>query len=385
MYREFLITLSIFCLIVCPTHPTLARAQATIPGAWRVELIDRAPGDENDPGILRYPSLVIDNSGVPQVMYSKGLEQETSNPLVYARKDGPAWVTQTIETSGEKPSLALSNQQQPRAAFLDFAAASESLVFRNLDIAGGFRQVITDGIGAIQATTDLALGSNDTPVVVFTQKAEGNNFNVWLATVQTTTLNVESAPVAEEVGSIASLALGPAHQVHLSYQDAASRTVKYAMRALTDTAWVSETVSVSDTLNIAIPSSIAVDASATPHIVYIRFQPPTGLIYAKRTASGWVTETIAANANLDFSFVLDKDGNPHIAYIEPFTRRLIYALRSNNTWMTATASSDATAYLSLALDFSGQPSIAYTEFDTGNLKLARLYRGLVYLPLAHKP
>ena len=373
-----LLIISVLILATQSTVAAQAHLQAAVPGAWQIELVDRAPGNEDNPGILRYPSLAIDSNRVPQVMYSAGLEENTSNPLVYARKDGLSWVTQTVETAGEKPSLALSSQQQPRVAFFDFAA-NETLVFRNLDIAGGFRSVITTTIGSIQATTDLALSSNDAPTIAFTQKTEGDNFGLMLATQNGMSWTIEL--VFDEVGSIASLALDSANQVHLSYQDATSRTVKYATRA--PTGWLTETVGDPDTLNLAIPNSIAVDEAATPHMVYVSFLQQA-LVYAKRTNNAWVKEKIA-NANLDFSFVLDKDGNPHVAYIEPFTRKPIYAVRITNTWITATASTDAAAYISLALDPSGQPAIAYTEFDTGNLKLARLFRGLVYLPLVRKP
>jgi hypothetical protein len=378
--KNFFLPLSIVCtLIIAIPYSASARPQATVPGVWQVETIDRAPGNEDTPGILRYPSLAIGSDHVPQVMYSAGLEEKTSNPLVYARKDGMSWITQTIEASGEKPSLALGSQQQPRVAFFDFAA-DETLIFRNLDIAGGFRSVVTTTIGSIRATNDLALTNNDIPYIVFTQKMGGNNFALALATQHSNTWTIET--VAEDVDGIASIALDATNQVHLSYEDALSNTVKYATR--TPTGWLTETVGRPDSLTI--PNSIAVDATATPHIVFVRFGAPSpGLIYAKRANSVWVTETIAANANLDFSFVLDKDGIPHVAYIEPFTRKTIYAMRANSAWITATASSDAAAYLSLALDPSGQPFIAYTEFDTGNLKLTRLLRGLVYLPLARKP
>jgi hypothetical protein len=379
--KEFVLCLLVSLMGSLITEPQLALAhpQAALPGAWQIETIDRAPGNEDTPGILRYPSLAIGSDRVPQVMYSAGLEENTSNPLVYARKDGASWITQTIEASGEKPSLLLSSQQQPRVTFFDFAA-DETLIFRNLDIAGGFRSVVTTTIGSIRATNDLALTSSDVPYIVFTQKTNGNNFALALATQTSNTWTLET--VAEDVDGVASIALDAANQVHLSYEDALSKTVKYATR--TPTGWLTETVGNPDSLTI--PNSIAVDGASTPHIVYVKYGAPSaGLIYAKRTNSVWVTETIAANANLDFSFVLDQEGNPRIAYIEPFTRKIIYAVRANNAWLTMTASSDAAAYLSLALDPSGQPSIAYTEFDTGNLKLARLLRGLVYLPLARKP
>ncbi len=358
----------------------LARPQAALSGAWQIETIDRAPGNEDTPGILRYPSLAIGSDRVPQVMYSAGLE-ETSNPLVYARKDGSSWITQTIEVLGEKPSLALSSQQQPRVAFFDFAG-DETLVFRNLDIAGGFRQVITTSIGSPQATADLVISSDDQAQIVFTQKAAGNNFALMLATQTVPTWTVNS--VFTNVGSIASIALDSANQVHLSYEDAPSRTVKYAMR--TPSGWLTETVSDPDesVIRIFIPSSIAVDANMTPHIVYVSYLRQE-LLYAKRVNNVWIKEKVA-NANLGFSFALDKDGNPHVAYIQPGApAKPIYAVRTNNTWVTSTVSNDDIVYISLALDPSGQPAIAYTEFDTGNLKLARLLRGLVYLPLARKP
>ena len=173
-YTKSVALFLVFCLIglvLAQAQFAQARPQTTIPGTWKVETVDKAPVDPNDPenlGLVRYPSLAIDNTGLPQVAYSNGLDENPTNPLFYARKNGASWITQTLEASGEKPSLMLSRQQQPRLAFFDFDT-DETLIFRNLDIAGGFRQVITNTIGSTRATADLALDSNDKAHIAFTQ------------------------------------------------------------------------------------------------------------------------------------------------------------------------------------------------------------------------
>jgi hypothetical protein len=373
---KFILVFCVLSAIVYSASPAAACLQFAIPGVWVIETIDTGPGDENNPSDLRYPSLAIDSAGVAQVVYSRGLESDANNPLVYARKNISSWVTQTLETSGEKPSLVLSSQQQPRLAFFDFAA-DESLVFRNLDIAGGFRSVVITNTGTSQVSTDLALDTAGEPVIAFTQKTVGITFTLGLAS--RIGGNWVITDIAQNAGGVTSLAVDSANRVHLSYQDGLSRTVIYTTR--TPTGWVTETVGNPDTLNFAILNSIAVDSADTPHLVYVKYSAPPELIYAKRMNTGWVTETIASGANLEFSFALDKDGNPHVAYIDPITlRKPTYAVRANNTWLTAIASNDAAAYISLALGPSGQPAIAYTDFDTGHLKLARLIQA-VYLPL----
>ena len=376
IFSTFASLISLIVMLITQTpHPSFAKPQAISLGTWRVETVDKSRASEATTGGLQNPSLAIGSNGVPQIAYSDS-EDGIVSKLTYTQKPGTTWVTTTVDAAaGEKPVLALNAQNQPRIAYFDFAT-DNLLRYRVFDGANWPQQTVITGFSSVQASADLALDSAGKPYIAFSSK-DTVSYTLSLAVPSGISWTVE--PVGNGVGSAPSLALDSANQVHISYQDTNSRTLSYALR--TNTGWLTETVGEPDDAAI-IGSSLVVDAANTPHIAYVNY-PRKELVYAKRVNGAWVKEKVGSESQA-VTLALDKTGAPHIAYIEPQTLRPIYAVRMNSTWVTSTASTDAAAFISLALDPNGLPAIAYTDFDTGDLRLARLSRSIVYMPLVRK-
>jgi hypothetical protein len=122
-------------------------------------------------------------------------------------------------------------------------------------------------------------------------------------------------------------------------------------------------------------TSIAVDSSGHPHIVYAN--PIAGAYkYATWSGTAWTIERIDATATGGYRaeyLALDQAGTPHVCYYGA-GYRLHYAKRTAaNTWATEVVdpSSDDTGYgCGIAIDSTGKVHIAYRDLTTYALKLA---------------
>ena len=361
-------------VLLVQTQYSVAGVTAGVPGVWRVEVVDKSRAMDEGTGGLQYPSLMMGSDGNPRIAYSDSADGIVSK-LTYAQKPAAAWITTTVDgAAGESASLALTAQNAPRIAYFDFDS-DNALQYRAFDGTAWPQQTVITGFNSAQTSVDLALDSAGKPYMALSSRDGLANYKLSLAVPNGISWTVE--PVDNGAGSAPSLAVDSANQVHLSYQNTTSHTLSYALR--TNTGWLTETVGEPDNATIIIKSSLALDAANTPHIVYVNFLRKE-LIYAKRINGAWVKEKVG-DASQAVTLALDKNGEPHIAYIEAGSRQPVYAMRTNNIWITSTASSDAAESISLALDAGGLPVIAYTDFDTSDLKLARLTRNKVYLPL----
>src|SRR6185312_4666251 len=84
-------------------------------------------------------------------------------------------------------------------------------------------------------------------------------------------------------------------------------------------------------------NSLALDASGNPHIAYSDTDA-FGLRYAHWDGSHWLygsPDTAQLNGGwvgVENSIVVDKAGNPHIAYMDAAHRRLKYVYRNGDNW-----------------------------------------------------
>jgi hypothetical protein len=112
-------------------------------------------------------------------------------------------------------------------------------------------------------------------------------------------------------------------------------------------------------------TSIAVDDSGNPHIVYTPELVGLPMRYASWNGSSWEKEDIVVRGGiLSVSLALDATGEARLAYIVDSGAEIDYAFRSLGTWtveMIDIVSPNQTLGASLALDSKGQPHVAYDE------------------------
>jgi len=120
-------------------------------------------------------------------------------------------------------------------------------------------------------------------------------------------------------------------------------------------------------------TSIAVDSSGRPHIVYIE-DWTKDLKFAKLVGSIWEYETIDSEGDVGYHASLDLDGNghAHISYLDFTNYDLKYASWTGSAWniMVVDSYGDVGYDTSIALDPSGIPHISYYDYTNKNLKHA---------------
>ncbi len=134
-------------------------------------------------------------------------------------------------------------------------------------------------------------------------------------------------------------------------------------------AWHTETVDSPG--DVGITTSMALDNSNNPHILYYD-RYVNSWKYAYKENGIWHKETFDNASGLDDarrtspnSLVLDSQGNPHIIYPSP--DGLKYAYKENNTWYIEIVDSNNGTFSSIALDTEGNPHISYRGSADGNL------------------
>ena len=171
-----------------------------------------------------------------------------------------------------------------------------------------------------------------------------------------------------------SLALDAAGRPHVVY---AGDELTYAW--FDGVAWQREAIDAAPGRDDVYPSpaSLALDAGGGAHVSYLS-AGSTALRYARRTAQGWLPETVDAVPagqifNYDTALALDRAGRPHIAYLK--NGQLWYAAWTGSAWRSqlVDAAQKAEFHVSLALDAADQPHISYGVWrgDSLYLKYAR--------------
>ncbi|MFQ5615594.1 MAG: serine/threonine-protein kinase, partial [Anaerolineales bacterium] len=286
----------------------------TLPPAfsWTTEVIQKAQA------VGYFTSLVIDNQGYFHIVYF----QENSDVVWYAHNSSGEWIFDTVIGGQEKGfhlSLQLDKEGIPNIAY-------------------------------------HILGNKQSPRVHYLR---------WIGQ------DWELIKVSEafSANTDVSLYLGPDDRPHIIYLDGYSYNVKY-MNFNKQRGWDTQTVDAARQDCQSFP--LIVDTDGTPHILYCALNG--GLMYATLIGNVWNRVVVDQNngAGLFSSLVLDKNGNPHVAYYDPQTQALKYAFWTGNTWeiQVVDEEGDVGKHPSIAVDLNGYIHISYYDATNTALKYA---------------
>jgi hypothetical protein len=324
--------------------------------SWQREKVD------DSPGVGAYASIALDDSGMPHISYYDAV----SGTLKYAYKNGASWDIQVVDrdkyvTLGEYTSLALDKDGNPHIGYSSDRYTNVGVKYAKW--TGSSWDIETIDQNGLKGVS-LALDSSDNAHLSYRgQSAElkyaHNKGSSWI------TMTVDSP---SSLGDRTSLALDSNGDPHISYQG--DFNLKYGH--WTGDAWFTETITdiVSDI------SSIAIDNSDNPHIIYWDI----GLQYTQKKGGGWDTERVEFNLDSDAfpSLALDNNNNPHVSYFhsnnlsEPGELRFAEKERVSWNIQIVDKAANVGEFTSLAIEENGNLHISYLDNLNlaGNLKYA---------------
>jgi hypothetical protein len=135
--------------------------------------------------------------------------------------------------------------------------------------------------------------------------------------------------------------------------------------------WNIQTVDSYD--NVGLSCSLGLDKNGNPHISYLD-STNCNLKYAKWNGSAWDIQTVDSSGNIGYytSIALDKSDKPHISYHDFLGNRdLKYAYWNGSAWTISIVDSEGVAGMcsSIAIDSNDNPHISYV--GNNYLKYAR--------------
>lgn len=333
--------------------------------AWRIEIAD------DDGGV--YPSLALDDAGLPHVSYCGNRAGTYIYGLKYAYNDGSAWQIEMVDediSPGWETSIALDALGHPHIAYYE---AHEALRYARSDGSIWDIQIVDSG-SYVGGNASLELDSGGAPHIAYTDMTTKAIRYAHLVGTEWQTETVTAMPGANTIDL--DLALDSADHLHLCFYDddlVNGTAFRYAYYDGTD--WQFETVD-GDVFYNGQECSIALDSQDHPHVSY----RDIGLWYAYRSAS-WQVMLVDDDffAGDTSSLAIDHLDRPRIAFSDwdtdlPLDEEQLQYAHLDSGWQieTVDVAGETSRYAdeSLALDADDQPHIAYWDLGPDDLKYA---------------
>lgn len=321
--------------------------------SWHIDTVD-----DTD---CWFPSLALDNTGLPHISYG------ALGELKYAWYDGATWHNTFVEeqpgSTGWHSSIALDTKNNPHISY--YSPYSHTLMYTQYYSSSWHFELVGTPYDS-GGQTSLDLDTADLPHIAYwdpTHRA------VMYAYQDTTGWQVDTITTMIGNGQDVSLALtlDTADHPHLCYYDYDADTLNYTFHDGFD--WQFETID--DVFYNGQKCAIALDAENLPHIGY----RDIGLQYAHKYGNSWQITMVDDDffAGEGVSLALDSHDQPHISYANWASTEqydLRYAFSNNGQWWTEVVntvpSGERFAETSLALDDEDRPHIGYWHVGSDN-------------------
>ena len=280
------------------------------------------------------------------------------------------WESETIDTGGSFPSLAVDKQGNVHVSYLR-EGKGVMYGFRPAGNSKWFTMVIDPKSMPSNETTGIALDPQDNPHICFTpgplkySSFDGHEWKTELIGTNTSTL--------EYTCSVAISRKGEPHivwyQTH-SPDGTPFLHIRYAAKK--DGVWLMRTVDFD--FETGKWNSIGLDAAGLPHLSYSSLSGGE-LRYAALNADKWDVETIDSrnfkdngsfNRGLGNAIALDVNGNPEISFYNDallkFTKRIAGQWKTEVVDHVSSSPSWSRYRSSIILDSHAMPHICYEDF-----------------------
>ena len=181
---------------------------------------------------------------------------------------------------------------------------------------------------------------------------------------------------AGDIGELSAIAVDASNTPHVIYLDKTEKELRYTVRVAG--VWSTPLV-IDDSPSLVVHAvSLAVTPAGIPHMAYFASSQNTVayLRYATLDEGEVVDETADPGTSVgeSASIRVDPMGRPHVAYFDQTLNALKYAVRSDEGWQRehVTSHNSLAGYsCSLALDAQARPVIAYFAAASNSLRVAR--------------
>jgi hypothetical protein len=349
--------------------------------SWTVETVD--PG-----GVGRFSSLAIDRDTNAHVAY---VLDDGRNTLKYGFWDHSLkrWFLMNVADNASFCSLTLDSKQHPQISFVDYGTmAGSKLRYAHWD--GKAWTVIAVPLSAetIAYYTSIVLDANDNPTISFYEYngPKGTDFRVRLRTV---TWNgkfwaVQTIDGENQSGKFNAMVRDQQGSIHLAYANVNTMTASTRYAHWDGKSWSLETVdgkAQNQEENVGYSMCIAIDREGNPHLSYMNYTSPA-LKYAVRINGKWEVQTIARVSGVAYpdrnSIIVDDSGTTYIGYYDagPGVLKLVH--NDGKKWITEVVDSNASGANSSLQTDHGTLWITYADESHNALKIA-------HRPLADAP
>lgn len=336
------------------------------PVKWQIEVVNTDGGGE-------FSSLAIDHFGSFHLVYSN--RAGSSLRYVYRPKAGKRWDTTVVDSAGGSfSSFAVDSHGWAHIAYN--SPNSTGLHYAYWDGREWHKYIIDTERTSHE--TSIQLDSRGNPRISYYRDAYADRRNaehLKYAYSDGHTWYTQTVDHRPGTGRWNSIALDATDRPYISYS-LAEGSLGYAL--LDQSKW-EQTVAGSNSArskkHLDFASSLVMDREGAPHLAFIDASART-VNYAWREGNEWREETLdfleATGADSDrVSLKLDGEGRPHVAYNDSGSGALKYATRDKEGWHTEVIDrGEAGEYASLSLDDKDQPYVAYYAITDKELRIA---------------
>jgi len=343
--------------------------------SWQVEVVDgTGPG--------KYSSLKIDKDGNAHVAYV--IEDRDRYPLKYGFWDHALkrWFIMKVAEGASFCSLALDSKQQPHISYADFGTGSGSkLHYASWSGKTWTQKAIPLNSDVIGYYTSLVLDAQDQPRISFYEYRGpvGTEVRIRLREVMWNGKIWQVRTVDEQEGSgkFNAMAIDMQGHVHLAYANVSATTAGMRYAYWDGTVWKPEIIDGQEQNNgesVGYSANIALDKDGDPHLTYMNESKPI-VKYAVRKAGKWqiqVVDRISAAGYPDRnSIALDENGTPYIGYYDAGRGELVVAHREGDKWAAEIVDGNASGFTSSIQIDRENIWVSYADDANGTLKVAR--------------
>lgn len=352
-----------------------APGAAPEPEKWQTYTVDAT-------GAGQFSSLKVDDLGDAHIAYV--VQDGNRYPLRYAFWDHhlKRWFVMTVAQEAGACSLALDSKRRPHISYADYGTVSGcKLRYARWDGATWKVQAIPLNSDIIAYYNSIALDAHDNPSISFYEYRgpKDSDFKIRLRHViwNGQYWNVRTVDAEEGSGKFNSMVADGQGHLHIAYANVSAGTAGMRYAFWDGKSWkldILEGITESNGGYVGYSACITVDKDGNPHVTYMDESKRT-VKYAVRKNGAWTIETVDVVIGLAYpdrnSIALDKDGTPYVGYYDSGRGVLKLAHREGTKWVTEIVDSNGAGFTNSLQIANGNIWISYSDDFASSLKVAR--------------